>query len=66
MYLFHVFKKVDINGKPMLQCSRVQGGNAHWRLLPVVSGGGVGGEGVAEPEEGGGIARAWIVVDPKV
>ena len=34
---------------------RVKGGDAHWRLyrLPVVTGG-------AEPQEGGGIARAWI------
>ena len=38
----------------------LKGGDAHWRLyrLPVVTG-------RAEPQEGGGIARAWIE-DPKV
>ena len=39
---------------------RVEGGDAHWRLyrLPVVTG-------AAEPQEGGGIAWAWIE-DPNV
>ena len=37
------------------------GRDAHWKLdsLPVVTG-------EAEPQKGGGIARAWIVADPKV
>ena len=39
-------------------CSVAEGGYARWRLyrLHVVTGG-------AEPQEGGGIARAWII-DP--
>ena len=44
----------------MLFFCRVEGGDASWKLywLPVAAGG-------AEPQEGGGIAWAWII-DPKV
>ena len=45
----------------MHKCSGVEGEDADWRLypLPIVTGG-------PKPQEGGGFARARIVVDSKV
>ena len=58
----HLFRPYSQNTIINSECKRllVEGRNAHWRLyrLPVVTGG-------AEPQEGGGIARAWIE-DPSV
>ena len=49
-----------INGECNRLFCKVEGGDAHWRLhsLPVVTG-------REEPQEGSGLARAWIE-DPNV
>ena len=50
-------KNTIINSESKRLFRRVEDGDAHWRLyrLPVVTG-------EAEPQDGGGIARAWIEV----
>ena len=50
---------MHINSKNIDHYTILEGGYARWKLYwsPVVNG-------AAEPQEGGGIARAWIA-DPK-